>query len=494
MPRANLQVAIMLALVLALAACGGAGGAAHGGPTLISVSPSTVGAGGPAFTLSAAGSGFSGSVVTWNGQALATTLVSTTQLTAQVPAALIATPGSATIGVTNLPFAGAVTSNTLPLTIGQPSALSISKSHSGNFVQGQTGAHYSITVLNGGSGGPTNGVINVTDAIPAGLTATALSGAGWSCDLSTVSCTRSDSLPAGSSFAAITVTVNVAANAPGTVTNSAALAGGGSTGGTATDVTSITPPSAPALTVAKSHQGNFTQGENGATYSIVVHNGGSGATSGPVTVTDTLPAGLGAADLAGPGWTCQSSTLTCTRGDPLAAGSSYPTITLTVNVSPGAPASVVNAVTVSGGGSPNSSANDPTTIGAPPPPPPTSAPALAISKTHFGDFSLAQVGATYTIRVSNTGTGPTSGAVTVADALPAGLTATGLAGNGWSCNLGALACMRNDALPAGSHYPDITLTVDVTATAAATVTNTATVSGGGSASAAANDPTNLTGP
>ena len=69
--------------------------------------------------------------------------------------------------------------------------------------------------------------------------------------------------------------------------------------------------------------------------------------------------------MAGTGWTCTLGTLSCTRSDVLAAAASYPAITLTVNVSAGAPASVTNIVTVSGGGegnTGNNQASDPTTI------------------------------------------------------------------------------------------------------------------------------------
>jgi len=55
---------------------------------------------------------------------------------------------------------------------------------------------------------------------------------------------------------------------------------------------------------------------------------------------------------------------TCVRSDALATGSSYPAITLTVNVGNLAPASVTNTAAVSGGGSANASASDPTTIDA----------------------------------------------------------------------------------------------------------------------------------
>ena len=72
-------------------------------PTLSSLSPTTTNAGGAGFTLTVNGQGFlSGASVRWNGSALATTtLVSSTQLTATVPASLISSPGTATITVAN---------------------------------------------------------------------------------------------------------------------------------------------------------------------------------------------------------------------------------------------------------------------------------------------------------------------------------------------------------------------------------------------------------
>jgi uncharacterized repeat protein (TIGR01451 family) len=120
----------------------------------------------------------------------------------------------------------------------------------------------------------------------------------------------------------------------------------------------------PTLAIAKTHNGNFTQGQVGATYSITVSNTGTGATSGTVSVTDTLPAPyLVATAIGGSGWSCTLGTLTCTRADSLAASSSYPAITLTVKVASNAPALVTNSATASGGGAANSpTANDPTTI------------------------------------------------------------------------------------------------------------------------------------
>jgi len=88
----------------------------------------------------------------------------------------------------------------------------------------------------------------------------------------------------------------------------------------------------PDLTIVKSHSGNFTQGDTGKTYSRTVTNSGGAATSGTVTVSDTIPAGLTATAISGTGWSCTQPAGPCTRSDALNASASYPAITLTVNV------------------------------------------------------------------------------------------------------------------------------------------------------------------
>lgn len=72
------------------------------GPTLTSVTPQSVAAGGAAFTLTVNGANFlSTSTVQWNGSGLTTVFVNSGQLTATAPASLIAQPGSATVTVLN---------------------------------------------------------------------------------------------------------------------------------------------------------------------------------------------------------------------------------------------------------------------------------------------------------------------------------------------------------------------------------------------------------
>ena len=118
----------------------------------------------------------------------------------------------------------------------------------------------------------------------------------------------------------------------------------------------------PDLTLAKTHPGAFTQGQVGATYALTVANSGGRATSGTVTVNDTVPVGLTATGIAGTGWTCTQPAGPCTRGDALAGGASYPVLTLTVTVATTAPSSVTNTATVSGGGETNTGNNTATDV------------------------------------------------------------------------------------------------------------------------------------
>jgi uncharacterized repeat protein (TIGR01451 family) len=122
---------------------------------------------------------------------------------------------------------------------------------------------------------------------------------------------------------------------------------------------STIPP--PALSISKTHLGNFPPGQQNASYTVIVSNPSSaGPTDAPVTVTETIPAGLTLVSMAGTGWSC--STNICNRSDVLNPGASYPAITVTVNVTANAPSPQVNQVTVSGGGSPSASASDLTLI------------------------------------------------------------------------------------------------------------------------------------
>jgi uncharacterized repeat protein (TIGR01451 family) len=155
--------------------------------------------------------------------------------------------------------------------------LTISKSHSGNATQGQTGFQYSLTVTNVGDAA-TNGEVSVTDALPSGLTTTDISGTGWTCILGTLTCTRSDPLPAGGNYPDLTLMVDVAANAPASVTNVASVAGGGdvnTANNTSSDQTTVLSSGATLILSKSALPDTFAVLGEVITYNYTITNAGS---------------------------------------------------------------------------------------------------------------------------------------------------------------------------------------------------------------------------
>ncbi|MFB2773423.1 hypothetical protein ACE1AT_29745 [Pelatocladus sp. BLCC-F211] len=125
-------------------------------------------------------------------------------------------------------------SDTTTITVPSFPDLTIIKSdNNNNFVQGSTGS-YNITVNNTGTAA-TSGTITFTDTLPTGLSvpngAVSLTGtnaANWTCSASnnTITCT-SNTVIAASGSSSFNFNVNVASNAPSSVTNTASVSGGG---------------------------------------------------------------------------------------------------------------------------------------------------------------------------------------------------------------------------------------------------------------------------
>jgi hypothetical protein len=142
-------------------------------PVITSLSPATIGAGGPAFTLTVNGTGFvPGSVVQANGENRQTTVGGATQLTAQITAEDIAVSGSVAIRVFN-PAPGGGTSNQVELTVVNP-APTITSLHPNVVVEG-SGAF--VLAVNGtnfvfGAQILINNVPRITNFSPTQLTTT----------------------------------------------------------------------------------------------------------------------------------------------------------------------------------------------------------------------------------------------------------------------------------------------------------------------------------
>jgi hypothetical protein len=215
--------------------------------------------------------------------------------------------------------------------------------------------------------------VGFTDTLPANLFVANPSGASGDCNggtLTAVAGSSTISLTGGTipANASCTVSANVTSAVTGIYVNTTTVTSANAgTGNTATATLRVAPPD---LSITKTHPCDFARRQKGAKYTITVSDSASaGPTLGTVSVTDTLPDvqhTLVPTDMSGTGWTCDLTTLTCTRSDSLAPGASYPPITLTVDVPQNIRANVVNSATVSGGGDPNShTANDPTHIGPP---------------------------------------------------------------------------------------------------------------------------------
>ncbi len=386
-----------------------------------------------------------------------------------------------------------VTKMSVPPPAGTP-AWTILSTHTDPFVEGQTNATYTIAVTNSGTG-PTDGtLVTVVDTLPAGLTATAMTGTNWSCTFSTRTCTTNGVLAAGASYSNITLTVTVADTAT-TGNNSVTVSGGGAASSISpNDKTTINFP----LTIMKTDSGNFEQGRAGVTYTISGTNTGNTATSATVTVVDTLPTGITATAMNGTGWSCTVATVTCTSTAAIAAGAAY-SITLTVSVAANAAASVTNSVTISEAGfTLTKTATDTTTV--------LPIPVLSVRKTHSGTFNQGNTAA-WTITVGNAAaaTSVTYGTVTVTDTLPNGTngvtpytyTLASSSGTNWVCSTSGttailVTCTDSvDTVKGQQNFPTLTLTVNVPTASPASVSNIATASGGGAANPASNTDPNV---
>ncbi|MEK7952936.1 choice-of-anchor Q domain-containing protein [Luteolibacter soli] len=335
---------------------------------------------------------------------------------------------------------------------------------------------YTITASNAGPSNVTGAT--VADTLPASLTATWTAvGAGGGTATASGSGNINDTvnLPAGGSVT-YTVTATISPAATGTLSNTATVSSAVNdptpANNSATDTDTLTPRA--DLTITKTDGVTTAVPGGSVTYTITASNAGPSNVTG-ATVADTLPAsltGTWTAVGAGGGTATASGSGNINDTVNLPAGGSV-TYTVTATISPSATGTLSNTATVSSAVTDptpgNNSATDTDTL--------TPQANLSITKTDGVTTAIPGGSVTYTITASNAGPSNVTGA-TVADTLPASLTATWTAvgaGGGTATASGSGNINDTVNLPAGASVT-YTVSATISASATGTLSNTATVS------------------
>lgn len=425
-----------------------------------------------------------------------------------------------------------------PVRAAAPTDIAI-RATAASFKVGTTG-RYSISVTNAGTVN-TDEEVRMVATLPAGLDFVSGDGSGWSCDGAgaNVECST-PGIPAQTTttlrltvsvcteaFPSISTAFTVVYNGDQNPNNNTTRRTNSVKPGTCTraGTTPTQPPPAPGtptptrtpsvaaadLLLTKIGVGSFTIGSEPA-YNLSVFNLAGETTNAPITLTDTLPGGIGFVSAAGDGWSCSvaRSTVTCTNPNPLPVGVATDLL-LTVHVMSAAYPSVTNTAVASYAAEIDPSDNTarrPTTVKRPrrggsaqpartptptrtptgqaPTRTPTRTPTsilghatftdLSLTKSTAGLFRVGRIGV-YTFTVVNFGPAATNVPVTIIDTLPDSLTFVSASGDGWSCDADGqtVRCTTGDPV-APNSATRLRMSVMVGEGAFPTIRNTAIVS------------------
>jgi hypothetical protein len=449
-------------------------------PSVTSLSPASGITGSAPFKLKVNGNNFvSSSVVQWNGSKRTTSYVSTTQLTAAINAADIATAGNAKVTVVN-PAPGGGTSRAVIFTMNNP--LTPQPPTIGNGFGAAAIPLNASTSLTFYIKNPDETValagVGFSDTLPAGLVVANPNGVAGSCSggiITAVTGSSSVSLSgatlAGS--ASCTFSLNVTGTSAG-VKNNVTSAVTSNEGSGAAASASVTVVAAPTIAILF---GAATIALNASTSLTFQINNPNGTVSlSGIGFNDTLPNGLVVAAPSGLTSGCGAGTITAVGGSAsislssatLAAGASC---TFTVNVtgiSAGIQNNLTSAVTSNGGSGGSASAS--VIVVAPP----------TIAKL-FGAATIPSNSSTsLTFNVNNpNGTVALSG-IGFTDPLPSGLVVSTPNGLNGSCGAGTTTAVAGSTSVTLSGAilgaaANCTFTVNVTSTNAGVENNTTSV-------------------
>ena len=339
--------------------------------------------------------------------------------------------------------------------------LDVTKAGSPDPVLAGSDLTYTLRVTNKGPSTPTG--VTLTDTLPADVSFVSASpscvrtGGTVICGLGTLS--------SGGSSA---VTIVVAPNSTGDITNTASVTGNeldpNTDDNTASETSTVNP--AANLGLAKGGSPDPVLLGSDLTYTLTVTNKGPSTGTG-VSLIDTLPAGVSFVSSVPSQGNCSgTSTVTCGLGT-LSSGDSA---TVTIVVTPNSTGDITNTASVTGNeGDPgigDNTASEVNTVNM--------AADLSVTKTDSSDPVLVGSNLTYTVTVTNKGPS-TANEVTLTDTLPGTVTLTlatpsqgnCIGTNIITCDLGTLVSGDN-----------ATVTIIVTTNSTGNITNTASMTSG----------------
>ena len=361
------------------------------------------------------------------------------------------------------------------VTVGEDTEISVVKTSTGaDPVRAGENATFEIVVSNTGSSDART--VTVSDVLPSGMALVSASGQGWTCVAG--ACSR-DRIVAGMSAPVLIVVARVGSGVPDgtTLTNTATVATitPGDTPSGNTDDADVDVVAAADLALDKTHPGGPVTAGLPTSFTISVTNQGPSDAIGPLSVTDTLPAGLSYLSASAP-WTCapgSGAQVTCTLTDGLIAGATAPDLLVEVLVAANADLGILtNSATVSGVTTDPVEANDTDTADVTV----RQEADLSVVKSHTGPVRVGER-LTFTLDVANAGPSEARDVV-VADALPKGLVFVSASGTGWTCGpmaAGVTCSLAGRLAPLTAAAP-ITVVTTVTPAAYPSVNNVATVS------------------
>lgn len=322
------------------------------------------------------------------------------------------------------------------------------------------GGSVTYTIIATNDGPSDAQAVEISDPMPAGLTATAATSSLGSCTLgATVSCAIG-TLGVGAS-ATVSIAATVVSSATAAVGNTVSIMSSTNDPDASDNSATATTPLAPSadLSIVKSVTPSpLVPGQSG-TYTLTVSNAGpSDAVS--VSVTDDLPSGFTATGISSPSGSCVLASVSCSF--PTLAVGATAILTIAGSVDARLVNSLVNSASVSAATADSSSANNSTALTSP------VAPVADVTVTKRVVTSPVIAGAPVTWQVEATNSGPSvASSISVTDTLRGTVSAASATTSVGSCAVpvgSLLTCAIGDLAPGATAVILVTATLDAAAT------------------------------